>query len=202
MRRGAIDIAPGVVIQADSNGAGAGGASLNASGAITADATSLILAGTVASAPSDFVKISAGGNLTGQSGDGRNLDHAGRCDPERKRLRLHQRHHRPANIFINASLTSGGTLDPAATGAIDIAKEVTVRGTSRGGRRRHDAGRQTINADPTSLLVAGPRRGPPTSRVRVYADGGNLTPATVHGTNVLIDRRAPKVAPSEPWPAM
>ena len=48
----------------------------------------------------------------------------------------------PANIFINANLTSGGTLDLTATDAIDIANAVTVRSDFHWGRlRRHDAGR-------------------------------------------------------------
>ena len=62
----------------------------------------------------------------------------------------------PANIFINANLTSGGTLDLTATDAIDIAKAVTVRSDFTGagsGDMRLDA--KTIKADPTSLLVAG-----------------------------------------------
>ena len=85
----------------------------------------------------------------------------------------------PANIFINANLTSGGTLDLTATDAIDIANAVTVRSDSTGagsGDMTLDA--TTIKADPTSLIVAGASAGPPTSKVSVYADGGDLTLGT------------------------
>ena len=106
----------------------------------------------------------------------------------------------PANIFINANLTSGGTLDLTASDAIDIAKAVTVRFDSTGaggGDMTLDA--TTIKADPhLADRRRSERRRPPTSKVSVYADGGDLTLATVQGTNVLIDRRAPKVAPSGP----
>ena len=90
------------------------------------------------------------------------------------------------NIFINANLTSGGTLDLTATDAIYIAKAVTVRSdfTGAGGGdmtagRHHDQGRSDL-ADRRRQ----PSAGPPTSKVSVYAHGGDLTlEATVQGTN-------------------
>ena len=80
----------------------------------------------------------------------------------------------PANIFINANLTSGGTLDLTATDAIDIAKAVTVRSLTSTGAGSGDMtlDATTIKADPTSLIVAGASAGPPTSKVSVNADRG------------------------------
>ena len=83
-------------------------------------------------------------------------------------------------------------LDLTATQAIDIAKAVTVRSDSTGSRSGNmtlEAG--TITADATSTLVAGPATGAPTSRVSVYADGGNLAVGAVQGTTVLLDARGP-----------
>ena len=88
----------------------------------------------------------------------------------------------PNNLYVNANLTSGGTLDLTATDAIDIAKAVTVRSDSTGagsGDMRLEA--KTIDADATSLLVAGPAKGSPTSAVRAYADGGALSVGAVRG---------------------
>ena len=56
---------------------------------------------------------------------------------------------------------------------------------------------KTIDADATSLLVAGPAKGSPTSAVRAYADGGALSVGTVQGTTVLLEARGAS-GPSAP----
>ena len=201
-----IAVGPHVTINSDNGSAGPSGptgplgVTLTAtSGAFTADVTSLILAGTTASAPGDFVKISAGGNLTVGQVDGTDVTLTTPGDATlngavfgSKSVTID-----PANIFINANLTSGGTLDLTASDAIDIAKAVTVRSDftgAGGGDMTADATRDQSRPDLADRRRS-ERRRPPTSKVSVYADGGDLTLATVQGTNVLIDRRAPMLRP-------
>ena len=166
------------------------------SGSITADVASAIFAGAKLNAPADVVGIYAGasGNLIlgPVSGTAVTLRASnGDITLDGPVLGLTSVSIDPNNLYVNANLTSGGTLDLTATNAIDIAKAVTVRSDFSGGGSgdmRLEA--KTIDADATSLLVAGPaKKGSPTSAVRAYADGGALSVGAVSGTTVLLEAR-------------
>ena len=199
-RGGDIAIGPAVTINSDNKATGPGGPTgagvdLYASGSITADVASAIFAGAKLNAPADVVGIYAGasGNLIlgPVSGTAVTLRASnGDITLDGPVLGSTSVSIDPNNLYVNANLTSGGTLDLTATNAIDIAKAVTVRSDSTGGGSgdmRLEA--KTIDADATSLLVAGPAKGSPTSAVRAYADGGALSVGAVSGTTVLLEAR-------------
>ena len=151
-----------MTINSDIVGKGATGAGVSItaySGKLDADSTSLILAGPTAKAPTNSVYVYASGNLTLGAVSGTDVtlrapyanvtlngDVLGATS-----LKID-----PTNLYINANVTTAGSLDLTAVDAIDITSGVTVRSDSAGG----GAGvltveAKTVDADPTSLLVAG-----------------------------------------------
>ena len=175
-----------LLIQSDSGGTGAGAVSIDAGGAVEAEATSEVRGGKSATAPNDDVIITAeGGDLTSGQVEGANvtLSTADDLTINGAVLGTASVTFDPANVYINADVTSGGTLDVTATNSITVNAGVTVMSA---GDLTFTAG-SFIDADATSLIVAGSDANTPTGDVTITAEGGDLTLGQVTGETVLLN---------------
>ncbi len=169
----------GIVIESDTNGGG-GDINITAGGTYSADAGSTLQGG---ADPDAAVNVTAGGDLTTGMVNATDVTLTTPADLTIAGAVFGSNSvtFDPANVFINANVTSGGVLDITAGDAVDVAPDVTVM----------SAGDLTItadavDADATSLLVAGTDASHPTAAVSISASNGGLTVGQVTGTTVTL----------------
>ncbi len=211
---GNLTAAAGVTVIGDTGGTGAA-MLLSAGGDVLLDAASALQGGASSKAPTAAVTVKSGGDLnTGKvSGTAVELTAPGTVTVAGAVFGSKSVNIDPTDIILNADVTSGGDLQlfpdntvtigagvtVSAAGFVDIETSVSIS-IGAGSTLQSDAGGKggdvfleaaTIDAAPTSLILAGPKGGPGADRVKIFADGGDLKVGSITGTDVYLEADGP-----------